>query len=139
MINAIEDTGALDNTLIDYIIGDNGASAEGTTNGSFNEMANFNGMAGLETPEFLQSVIDDFGSPNSYNHYSVGWAWATCTPFQWTQQVASHWGGTRNGTIVHRPETQTRTRSSFRLAPTTRQTQTPRTRRRQCPLRSAPR
>ena len=103
VIDAIEEMGALDNTLIYYILGDNGASAEGTMNGSFNEMANFNGMASLETPEFLASVIDDFGSPDSYNHYSVGWAWAMCTPFQWTKQVASHWGGTRNGTIVHWP------------------------------------
>jgi arylsulfatase len=104
VVDAIEEMGALDNTLIYYIIGDNGASAEGTMNGSFNEMANFNGMAELETPEFLQSVIDDFGSPDSYNHYSVGWAWAMSTPFQWTKQVASHWGGTRNGTVVHWPK-----------------------------------
>ena len=104
VVDAIEEMGALDNTLIYYIIGDNGASAEGTMNGAFNEMANFNGMAELETPEFLQSVMDDFGGPDSYNHYSVGWAWAMCTPFQWTKQVASHWGGTRNATIVHWPK-----------------------------------
>jgi arylsulfatase len=67
-------------------------------------MANFNGMAALETPEFLQSKIDDFGSPDSYNHYAVGWAHAMDTPYQWTKQVASHWGGTRNGTIVHWPK-----------------------------------
>ena len=66
-------------------------------------MANFNGMAALETPEFMVSKMDDFGSPDSYNHYSVGWAWAMNAPFQWTKQVASHWGGTRNGTIVHWP------------------------------------
>ena len=103
LIDAIEDLGILDNTIVYYIIGDNGASAEGTMNGAFNEMANFNGMAGLETPEFLLSKMDELGSPTSYNHYSVGWAWAMCTPFQWTKQVASHWGGTRNGTIVHWP------------------------------------
>ena len=103
LIDAIEDLGVLDNTIIYYIIGDNGASAEGTMNGAFNEMANFNGMAALETPEFMRSKMDEFGSPSSYNHYSVGWAWAMCTPFQWTKQVASHWGGTRNGTIVHWP------------------------------------
>ena len=73
-------------------------------NGAFNEMANFNGMAALETPEFMRSKMDEFGSPSSYNHYSVGWAWAMNTPFQWTKQVASHWGGTRNGTIVHWPD-----------------------------------
>lgn len=103
VIDAVDDLGILDNTLIYYIIGDNGASAEGTHNGAFNEMANFNGMAALETTEFMRSKIDEFGTPTSYNHYAVGWAWAMDTPFQWTKQVASHWGGTRNGTIVHWP------------------------------------
>jgi arylsulfatase A-like enzyme len=103
LVDAIADLGVLDDTLVYYIVGDNGASAEGTVNGAFNEMANFNGMAALETPEFMVSKMAEFGSPNSYNHYSVGWAWAMNTPFQWTKQVASHWGGTRNGTIVHWP------------------------------------
>ena len=103
VLDAIEDLGVLENTLIYYIIGDNGASAEGTLNGAFNEMANFNGMAALESPEFMASKLDELGSPSSYNHYAVGWAWAMDTPFQWTKQVASHWGGTRNGTIVHWP------------------------------------
>ncbi|KRC61106.1 arylsulfatase [Agromyces sp. Root81] len=103
VIDAIDDLGVLENTLIYYIIGDNGASAEGTLNGAFNEMANFNGMAALETPEFMRSKVDEFGSPSSYNHYAVGWAWSMNAPFQWTKQVASHWGGTRNGTIVHWP------------------------------------
>ena len=103
LIDTIEDLGALDNTIVYYIIGDNGASAEGTMNGAFNEMANFNGMAALETPEFMVSKMDELGSPTSYNHYSVGWAHAMNTPLQWTKQVASHWGGTRNGTIVHWP------------------------------------
>jgi hypothetical protein len=103
IVDAIEDLGVLDDTIIYYIIGDNGASAEGTLNGAFNEMANFNGMAALETPEFMLSKMDEFGSPSSYNHYSVGWAWANNAPFQWTKQIASHWGGTRNGTIIHWP------------------------------------
>ena len=103
LIDALADLEALDDTLIYYIIGDNGASAEGTVNGAFNEMANFNGMAALETPEFMLSKVAEFGSPSSFNHYSVGWAWAMDTPYQWTKQVASHWGGTRNGTIVHWP------------------------------------
>jgi arylsulfatase len=103
LIDTLDDLGVLDATVIYYIIGDNGASAEGTVNGAFNEMANFNGMAALETPEFLRSTMDELGSPSSYNHYSVGWAWAMDAPFQWTKQVASHWGGTRNGTIVHWP------------------------------------
>src|SRR3954454_14951897 len=103
LIEATDDLGVLDNTLVYYIIGDNGASAEGTLNGAFNELANFNGMAALETPEVMLSKVEEFGSPSSYNHYAVGWAWAMDTPFQWTKQVASHWGGTRNGTIVHWP------------------------------------
>jgi arylsulfatase A-like enzyme len=103
LVDALADLGVLEDTLIYYIIGDNGASAEGTMNGAFNELANFNGMAALETPEFMLSKMDELGSPSSYNHYSVGWAWAMNTPLQWTKQVASHWGGTRNGTIVHWP------------------------------------
>jgi len=103
LVDALADLEILDDTLVYYIIGDNGASAEGTLNGAFNEMANFNGMAALETPEFMLSKMDEFGSPSSYNHYSVGWAWAMNSPLQWTKQVASHWGGTRNGTIVHWP------------------------------------
>ena len=66
-------------------------------------MATLNGLAGIETPEFLASKIDLFGGPEAYNHYAVGWAHAMDTPYQWTKQVASHWGGTRNGTIVHWP------------------------------------
>jgi arylsulfatase len=104
LVDAIEDLGVLDNTLIYYILGDNGASAEGTPNGCFNEMCTLNGLAGIETTEFLLSKIDDFGTPDAYNHYAVGWAHALCAPYQWTKQIASHWGGTRNGTIVHWPE-----------------------------------
>ena len=103
LVSAIEDLGILKDTLIYYIIGDNGASAEGTVNGAFNEMTTLNGMPGIESVDFLLSKIDDFGTPAAYNHYSVGWAHAMCTPYQWTKQVASHWGGTRNGTIVHWP------------------------------------
>jgi arylsulfatase A-like enzyme len=103
LIDVVEHLGELDNTLIYYIIGDNGASAEGTPIGCFNEMTTLNGMPGIETTEFLLSKIDDFGTPDAYNHYAVGWAHALCTPYQWTKQIASHWGGTRNGTIVHWP------------------------------------
>jgi arylsulfatase len=99
----LKDLGILDETLVIYIIGDNGASAEGTLNGSFNEMTNFNGAGAMETPEYLLKHLDEFGGPNSYNHYAVGWAHAMDTPYQWTKQVASHWGGTRNGTIIHWP------------------------------------
>ena len=103
LIDALRDLEVLDDTLIYYIIGDNGASAEGTPNGCFNEIAVLNGLAGLETTEFLASKIDLFGGPDAFNHYAVGWAHAMDTPYQWTKQVASHWGGTRNGTIVHWP------------------------------------
>ena len=104
LIDKLEELEILDNTLIYYIFGDNGASAEGTPNGCFNEVAVLNGMGTLETPEFLKSKIDDFGGPDAYNHYAVGWAHAMNTPYQWTKQVASHFGGTRNGTIVHWPK-----------------------------------
>jgi arylsulfatase A-like enzyme len=104
LVDTLKDLEVLDDTLVFYIIGDNGASAEGTLNGTFNEMATLNGMPGVETPEFLMSKINDFGGPKAYNHYAVGWAHAMDTPYQWTKQVASHWGGTRNGTIVHWPK-----------------------------------
>ncbi|RJG05726.1 arylsulfatase [Noviherbaspirillum cavernae] len=104
LVDTLEDLEILDDTLIYFIIGDNGASAEGTINGCFNEMAVLNAMPGIETVDFLFSKIDDFGTPEAYNHYAVGWAHALCTPYQWTKQIASHWGGTRNGLIVHWPK-----------------------------------
>ena len=103
LVDALKDLEILGDTLVMYIIGDNGASGEGTLNGSFNEMAMLNGMSGVETVDFMKSKIDEFGGPHAYNHYAVGWAHAMDTPYQWTKQVASHWGGTRNGTIVHWP------------------------------------
>ena len=103
LVDALEDLGILEDTLVYYIVGDNGASAEGTPNGCFNELAVLNGAGGLETTEFMVSKIEQFGTPEAYNHYAVGWAHAMDTPYQWTKQVASHWGGTRNGTIVHWP------------------------------------
>jgi arylsulfatase A-like enzyme len=103
LVDSLSDLEILENTLVYYIIGDNGASAEGTPNGCFNELVILNGAFGLETTEFMVSRIEDFGTPAAYNHYAVGWAHAMDTPYQWTKQVASHWGGTRNGTIVHWP------------------------------------
>ncbi|HEV2919458.1 MAG TPA: arylsulfatase, partial [Actinomycetota bacterium] len=103
LIDALSDLEVLDDTLVYYIIGDNGASAEGTLQGTFNEMISMNGAAALETTEFMAARIDKFGTPEAFNHYAVGWAHAMDTPYQWTKQVASHWGGTRNGTIVHWP------------------------------------
>jgi arylsulfatase len=104
LIDALTELEILDDTLVYYIIGDNGASAEGTPTGCFNELVVLNGAFGLETTEYMVSRIDDFGTPTAYNHYAVGWAHAMDTPYQWTKQIASHWGGTRNGTIVHWPD-----------------------------------
>jgi arylsulfatase A-like enzyme len=104
LVDSLKKLNLFDDTLIYYIIGDNGASAEGTLHGTYNEMINFNGASALETPEFLTARLDKLGGPESYNHYAVGWAHAMNTPYQWTKQVASHWGGTRNGTIVHWPK-----------------------------------
>ncbi|MGC2212114.1 MAG: arylsulfatase [Silvibacterium sp.] len=104
LVDALKKLNLYEETLIYYIIGDNGASAEGTLQGTFNELLGPNGGAALETPEFLMARIDKLGGPDSYNHYAVGWAHALDTPYQWTKQVASHWGGTRNGTVVHWPK-----------------------------------
>jgi len=103
LIDALEEVDILNDTLVYVIVGDNGASAEGSLQGAFNEMVTLMGFAGLETPEFLIEHLDKFGGPEAYNHYAVGWAHAMNTPYQWTKQVASHWGVTRNGTVVHWP------------------------------------
>jgi arylsulfatase A-like enzyme len=104
LFDLLKKLGIFEDTLVYYIIGDNGASAEGSINGCFNEMSYFNGLQALETPEYLSARLDKLGGPESYNHYAVGWAHAMNTPYQWTKQVASHWGGTRNGTVVHWPK-----------------------------------
>ena len=103
LIDSLTDLGILDNTLIYYVIGDNGASAEGSLIGTINEVA-MGDAPDLVTPELMIERIDDLGTSRSFNHYAVGWAHALDTPYQWTKQVASHWGGTRNGTIVHWPK-----------------------------------
>ena len=102
LIQAIEDLGQMDNTLIFYIVGDNGASAEGGMNGLFNEMTYFNGVQ--EKVEDILKHYDDLGGPMSYGHYAAGWAVAGDTPFTWTKQVAANYGGTRNGMVVHWPK-----------------------------------
>src|SRR5262247_432036 len=102
VIDSLAELGILDDTLVYYIIGDNGASAEGTLLGSFNEQV-VGEAPDLNTPELLIQSIDKFGTPEANNHYAVGWAHAMNTPYQWTKQVASHFGGTRNGAIVHWP------------------------------------
>ena len=103
LVDALKGLEILDETLIYVIIGDNGASAEGSLQGTFNEMLILGGCGHLETSEFLNANLDKLGGPESFNHYAVGWAHAMNTPYQWTKQVASHFGGTRNGTIVHWP------------------------------------
>jgi len=101
LIAAIEELGQLDNTLIFYEVGDNGASAEGTMNGLFNEMTYFNGIP--ETVAEILQHYDELGGPNSYPHYAAGWAVAGDTPFTWTKQIAGSYGGTRNPLVVHWP------------------------------------
>lgn len=102
LLQAIEDMGQLDNTLIFYEAGDNGASAEGGMNGLFSEMTYFNGVQ-ENVPDLLKR-FDDLGGPNSYPHYAAGWAVAGDTPFTWTKQVAGSYGGTRNPLVVHWPK-----------------------------------
>ena len=102
VIDEVERQGELDNTLIIFIQGDNGASAEGTLQGVSNELgAITNGVT--EDLPFLLSAMDGLGGPLYYNHYPVGWAHAMNAPFQWTKQVASHFGGTRNGMVISWP------------------------------------
>jgi arylsulfatase A-like enzyme len=102
VIQAIEDLGQLENTLIFYEIGDNGASPEGTLNGLFNEMTYFNGVPEVIT-EILKN-LDDWGSPKTYPHYAAGWAVAGDAPFAWTKQIAGSYGGCRNPLVIHWPK-----------------------------------
>jgi arylsulfatase A-like enzyme len=102
LVKAIEDIGEMDNTLFLYIVGDNGASAEGGLEGTYNEIMALNGIPGKAVQ--MMGHIDDWGGPNTFPHFAVGWAWASDSPFQWTKQVASHFGGTRNGMVVHWPK-----------------------------------
>jgi arylsulfatase A-like enzyme len=102
LVEAIKATGQLDNTLIFYIVGDNGASAEGGMTGLFNEYSYFNGAQ--ETVQDMLKHYDEWGGPTTYPHYAAGWAVAGDTPFTWTKQVASSYGGTRNGMVIHWPK-----------------------------------
>ncbi|HSE04805.1 MAG TPA: arylsulfatase [Methylomirabilota bacterium] len=102
LVAHLEAIGALDNTLFYYIVGDNGASAEGGPEGTYNEMMALNGIVG-KTDQMMQH-IDTWGGPTTFPHFAIGWAWAGNTPFQWTKQVASHFGGTRNGMVMHWPK-----------------------------------
>jgi arylsulfatase A-like enzyme len=102
LVDSIDKLGVLEDTLVFYIIGDNGASAEGGMIGSANEMLYFNLIP--EKIEDLLAIYDDFGGPKTYNHYAAGWAIAGVTPFSWPKQVASDFGGTTNPLIVHWPK-----------------------------------
>jgi len=103
LVNAIEDIGEMDNTLFIYIVGDNGSSAEGAIDGTYNELVVLNGLYGKETIESMLDRADEWGGPNSFPHMSASWAVATDAPFRYTKQVASDFGGTRNGMVMHWP------------------------------------
>ncbi|REK06831.1 MAG: arylsulfatase [Planctomycetota bacterium] len=102
VLDAIEEMGELENTLVIYIQGDNGASAEGSVQGLLNEMTFFNNIK--EPFSEVLRRMDELGGPKTFNHYPIGWAHAMDTPFQWTKQVASHFGGTRNGMAMAWPQ-----------------------------------
>ncbi len=101
LVDQLEAIGQLDNTVLFYIVGDNGASAEGGPEGTYNELMALNGIIGKA--DQMMGRIDAWGDPTTFPHYAIGWAWAGNTPFQWTKQVASHFGGTRNGLVLHWP------------------------------------
>jgi arylsulfatase len=104
VIQALEDMGELDNTLIFYIAGDNGTSAEGGMAGLYNEMTYFNAEPAGSDIDFMLEHYDDWGGPSTYPHMAAGWAVCFDSPFMWTKQVASNYGGTRNAMVVHWPE-----------------------------------
>jgi arylsulfatase A-like enzyme len=102
VIQEVQDQGKLDNTLIIYIDGDNGTSPEGSLSGTFNQFTAYNGI--MDVPMPLQLLhYNDWGSEHTYPHMAVPWAWAFDTPFKWTKQVASHFGGTRQGMAISWP------------------------------------
>jgi arylsulfatase len=101
-LDALQELGVLDDTLVIYIAGDNGASAEGTLTGTSNELATLNSVG--DSVEHMLEIIDDLGTVMAYNHYPIGFAHAMNCPYQWTKTVASHWGGTRNGMALRWPK-----------------------------------
>jgi arylsulfatase A-like enzyme len=103
MVDAIEEVGELDNTLFIYVMGDNGSSAEGGLEGTFNELIHLNGIFDEETIENMLEKEDDWGGPNSFPHMTAAWAVATDVPFKWTKQMAADFGGTRNAMVMHWP------------------------------------
>jgi arylsulfatase len=102
VIDSLMELECFDNTLVIYLTGDNGASAEGTVHGAWSAPSFQNGVA--EDPEWLLEHMADFGTDRCENHFNVGWAWALDSPFQWMKQVASHFGGTRNALAVSWPD-----------------------------------
>jgi arylsulfatase len=102
LVQALEKMGELDNTIFFYIVGDNGSSAEGGPEGTYNEMMALNGIVGKA--DQMMDHIENWGDPTTFPHFAIGWALAGNTPFQWTKQVASHFGGTRNGMVLHWPK-----------------------------------
>src|SRR5947207_344548 len=111
LVDALREMGVLDNTLFIYIVGDNGASAEGGPEGAYNEMMALNGI--INTAEINMPHLENWGDPSTFPHYAIGWAWAGDTPFQWTKQIASHYGGTTNGVVIHWP-TRVKAKGEFR-------------------------
>ena len=103
MVDAIDEVGELDNTLFIYIMGDNGSSAEGGLEGTYNELVHLNGIFDEESIESMLEHADDWGGPNSFPHMSAAWAVATDAPFKWTKQMAADFGGTRNAMVMHWP------------------------------------
>jgi arylsulfatase A-like enzyme len=101
LVDRLQAIGELDNTVFFYIVGDNGSSAEGGPEGTYNEMMALNGIVG--TASQMMGHLEEWGGPSTFPHFAIGWAWAGNTPFQWTKQVASHFGGTRNGMVLHWP------------------------------------
>ena len=101
LVDALQGMGVMDNTLFIYIVGDNGASAEGGPEGTYNEMMALNGI--ISTAAINMPHLEAWGDPTTFPHYAIGWAWAGDTPFQWTKQIASHYGGTTNGIVMQWP------------------------------------
>lgn len=102
LVDALQEMGVMNNTLFIYIVGDNGASAEGGPEGAYNEIMALNGI--ISTAEINLPHVDEWGGPETFPHYAIGWAWAGDTPFQWTKQIASHYGGTTNGVVIYWPD-----------------------------------
>ncbi len=103
LVDAIDEIGELDDTLFIYIMGDNGSSAEGGLEGTFNELVHLNGIFDAETVDSMLQRANDWGGPDSFPHMSCSWAVATDAPFKWTKQMAADFGGTRNGMVMHWP------------------------------------